>query len=210
MPGKDSEAVTKDAISLQYLDKLRSAALGGYCTPSKLKDAGIGFEALRSLQAAGYIVREGRGLYHVAEAEITELTSLAALCARVPKAIVCLLSALEFHDIGTSLPHALWIAIAHKARPPKYEITDLRIVRFSQTAMTYGVIETSFEGVPGRITNPARTVLDCFRFERLVGRETAMEALRDGLGHRKFTVDALYRAMEFLPSRGLAAALEHM
>lgn len=174
-----------------------------------LEEAGIGYEALRSLMDSGYLVREGRGLYSVVEANITELHNIAAFCARVPNSVICLLTALEFHDIGTSVPPAIWVAIPHKAKAPKYELTKLRIIRFAQSAMSYGVIDVRFEGVPGRVTNPARTVLDCFRFERIIGRETAMEALRDGLRHRKFTVDALYRAMEVLPSRGLAMALEH-
>lgn len=208
MPTQGSAASSVDKLS-PYLEKLRAANIGSYCTPSILEEAGIGYEALRTLVDSGYLVREGRGLYSVAEADITELHSIAAFCARVPHSVICLLTALEFHDIGTSVPPTIWVAIPHKAKAPKYELTKLRIVRFAQSAMAYGVVDVRFEGVPGRITNPARTVLDCFRFERIIGRETAMEALRDGLRQRKFTVDALYRAMEVLPSRGLATALEH-
>lgn len=210
MSTRRSDSSDVAPISHQYLEILNSAALGSYCTPSKLKEAGIGYEALRSLQDDGYLVREGRGLYRIANADITEKTSLAALFTRVPKAVVCLLTALLYHDIGTALPHALWIAIPHKARPPKYDLTQLRIIRFSPKAMTYGVVETTFEGVPGRITDPARTVLDCFRFERLIGRETVMEALRDSLRRKIVRVDALYRAMEVLPSRNIATALEYI
>jgi predicted transcriptional regulator of viral defense system len=205
-----SDLSDRKTISYQYQEIIKNKALGSYCTPSKLKEAGIGYEALRSLQDDGYLVREGRGLYRIANADITEKTSLAALFARVPKAVVCLLTALLYHDIGTALPHALWVAIPHKARPPKYELTELRIVRFSQKAMSYGVVETTFEGVPGRVTDPARTVLDCFRFERLIGRETVMEALRDSLRRKIVRVDSLYRAMEVLPSRNLATALEYL
>jgi predicted transcriptional regulator of viral defense system len=192
------------------IERLRGAKLGSFFTPTQLESAGIGYEGLRSLLEEGYVVREGRGLYHFEEAEDTEHRSLAAVCARVPRSIVCLISALEVHGIGTRVAREIWLAIPKSAKPPKVEGVKLRLVKFSETAWAYGVVETSFEGVPARITNPARTVLDCFRFERLVGREAAMEALRDGLGHRKFTVDDLYRAMECLPSRGLAAALEHM
>jgi predicted transcriptional regulator of viral defense system len=193
-----------------YLERFRKSSLGSYFTPTQLEAVGIGYEGLRALLDGGYVVREGRGLYHFAEAEITEHTSLAAVCARVPRSIICLITALQVHDIGTQLSHAVWLAIPKSAKPPKVESVALRLVKFSESAWNYGVVETSFEGVPARITNPARTVLDCFRFERLIGREAAMEALRDGLGRKTVAVDALYRAMEVLPSRGLSAALEHM
>lgn len=84
----------------------------------------------------------------------------------------------------------------------------LRVVRFSGPAWTFGVQETAFEGVPARITTPARTVADCFRFERLVGPEAAMEALQDGLRQRKLTIAELSRVAEILPSRRLIAALD--
>jgi predicted transcriptional regulator of viral defense system len=203
---KNASSRTKNAD----LARLRGSSLGSFFTPTQLKAIGIGFEGLRTLLGEGYVVREGRGLYHFEKAEVTEHYSLAAVCARVPRSIVCLISALEVHDIGTQVAREVWLAIPKNARPPKVDNVSLRLVKFAESAWNYGVVETSFEGVPARITSPARTVLDCFRFERLVGREAAMEALRDGLSHRKFTVDALYRAMECLPSRGLAAALEHM
>lgn len=193
-----------------YLERLLGSSLGSYFTPTQLENVGIGYEGLRTLLDEGLVIREGRGLYRFAEAEITEHTSLAAVCARVPRSVLCLITALQVHDIGTQISPWVWLAIPKNAKPPKVESVELRLVKFSETAWSYGVVETFFEGVPARITNPARTVLDCFRFERLIGREAAMEALRDGLRHRKFTVDALYCAMECLPSRGLTAALEHM
>ena len=84
----------------------------------------------------------------------------------------------------------------------------IRLVRFSGAALTYGVRETTFEGVPSHITSPARTVVDCFRFERLIGREAALEALRESLWERKVTTAALARTLEELPSRRLKAILE--
>src|SRR5206468_1382362 len=130
---------------------------------------------------AGKVERIGRGLYRLADAEPTEHYSLAMACARVPRSIVCLLSALRVHGIGTQAPAEIWLAIPHKARIPRLPELRLRIVRFSGPAWTFGVKEVDFEGVPARITSPARTIVDCFRFERLVGPEAAMEALQDVL-----------------------------
>jgi len=149
-----------------------------------------------------------RGLYRVSAAEPTENYSLAMACARVPKSVVCLLSALRVHDIGTQSPAEVWLAIPHEARTPRVAELRLRIVRFSGPAWTYGVKQVEFEGVPARITSPARTIVDCFRFERLVGPEVAMEALSDSLRRRKVTVVELSRVGDVLRSRRLSAALD--
>ncbi len=199
-------AITKKT----YVSRLQESKLGSFFTPTQLKDIGIGYEGLRSLLDEGLVVREARGLYRKADSEITEYHSLAAVCARVPRSVICLISALQVHDIGTQISPAVWLAIPKNAKPPKIETVAIRCIEFSASSWNYGVVDMAFEGVAARITNPARTVLDCFRFERLVGREAALEALRDGLRQKKVTVDSLYRAMEYLPSRGLATALDHL
>ncbi|HEX4954985.1 MAG TPA: type IV toxin-antitoxin system AbiEi family antitoxin domain-containing protein [Thermoanaerobaculia bacterium] len=192
------------------LDRLRQHGMGAFFRPSELRVLGVRSDQLRTLVQEGTVERVGRGLYRLTEAETTEDYSLAAVCARVPESIVCLLSALQVHDIGTRVPAEVWLAIPHKARAPRLPEVRVRIVRFSGAAWTYGIVATSFEGVPARITSPARTVVDCFRYERLVGRETALEALYDGLRQKKVTTDSLYRTLEMLPSRRLRAALEAM
>lgn len=144
----------------------------------------------------------------MADVEPSENYSLAMACARVPNSVVCLLTALRVHGIGTQAPAEVWLAIPHKARVPRLPELRLRIVRFSGPAWTVGVQETEFEGVPARITTPARTVADCFRFERLVGPEPPMEALQDGLRQRKLTIGELSRLVEVFPSRRLKAALD--
>ena len=182
--------------------------LGAFFRPSHAVDAGITRQQLRTLVRRGAVEHVGRGLYRTVLAEPTEHYSLAMACARVPNSIVCLLSALRVHGIGTQAPADVWLAIPHKARPPRLRELRLRIVRFSGPAWSFGVQKTAFEGVPARITSPARTVADCFRFERLVGPEVAMEALQDGLRQRKLTVAELARVVEVLPSRRLSAALD--
>lgn len=129
-------------------------------------------------------------------------------CARVPNSIVCLLSALRFHGIGTQSPSEVWLGIPHKARAPRLSELRLRLVRFSGAAWTFDVQETQFEGVRARITSPARTIVDCFRFERLVGAEAAVEAFQDGLRQRKVTIAQLSRVVDVLPSRRLSAFLD--
>lgn len=190
------------------LERLRAAGLGAFFRPSQVAAAGITRDHLRSLVRRGEIEHAGRGLYRLADAEPTEQYSLAMACARVPNSVVCLLSALRVHGIGTRVPAEVWLAIPHKARKPRLPGLRLRVVRFSGRAWTLGVKPAGFEGVPAQITTPARTVADCFRFERLVGPEAAMEALRDGLRQRKLTIAELSRVEEILPSRRLSAALD--
>lgn len=186
---------------------LREAGIGNFFRPSQLEQLGITYHKLRQLEAQKAVERVGRGLYRLADAEPTERYSIASICARAPNAIVCLLSALQVHEIGTQLPLHVWIAISHKARPPRFGGTGVRLVRFSGAALSYGVQETTFEDVPARITSPARTVVDCFRFERLVGREAALEALQDALRDDRVTIEDLRRVLDALPSRRLSAIL---
>ena len=158
-------------------------------------EVGIHSRALRRLVDDGSVERVARGLYRRTEAELTEHYTQAAVCARVPGAVLCLLTALRVHDIGTQLPAKVWIAIPHKARTP---VTGLpvRVVRFSGASLRYGIEDTKFEGVSVRITSRARTIVDCFRFRRLVGMDVALEAIRDALADRKVTPTQIRRAAE--------------
>ena len=192
-------------------DQLARAGIGNFFRPSQLERLGVPYHQLRRLESENTVERVGWGLYRLVEAEPTERYSIASVCARVPSAIVCLLSALQVYEIGTQLPHQVWIAIAHKARPPALAIQAIQriqLVRFSGSAWTHGIDNMSFEGVPGRITSPSRTIVDCFRFERLIGREAAVEALKESVQDRKVTIDQLSRMLRVLPSRRLSLILE--
>ena len=188
-------------------ERLRNAGLGVFFRPHQMDELGITYDQLRRLVSTGAVEHVARGLYRLADEEPTEHETIAAVCARVPNAVICLLSALSVYQIGAQLPHEVWIAIPHKARPPRLRFRT-QLIRFSGVAWTYGVRDTEFDGVPARITSPARTVVDCFRFERLIGREAALEALHDALRQRVVTTDELARTVDVFPSRLLTAALE--
>jgi predicted transcriptional regulator of viral defense system len=191
-------------------DKLNNSGLGNFFRPNQLEALGIGYPRINRLMAEGTIERVARGLYRFSDAEPTERHTLAAVCAKVPNSIICLLSALQVYGIGTRFPKEIWLAIPHKARSPKVPDIKIRLLRFSGAAWSYGIKNIEFEGVKARITSPARTIVDCFRFERLIGREAAMEALRDALRQKKVTIDAIYHTLDELPSRRLVAVLEVM
>ncbi len=176
--------------------RLRAGLPGAFFRPSQVEEVGVSRHQLRTLVRRGVIEHVARGLYRFTDAEPTEYFSLAMACARVPNGIVCLLSALSVHEIGTQLPREVWLAIAHKAEPPRVPGIKLRLLRFSGAAWVYGIQDTAFEGVPARITSPARTVVDCFRYRNKIGLDVAMEALRDAVRSGKATISEIDRAAE--------------
>jgi predicted transcriptional regulator of viral defense system len=127
------------------------------------------------------------------DAEVTAHHGLAQAGKAVPKSVICLLSALRFHEIGTQAPHQVWVAIDRRAARPQVKHLKMRIVRFSGKALTEGVDEHNIEGVPVRIYNPAKTVADCFKYRNKIGLDVALEALREVVRFRKCTIDDLWR-----------------
>ena len=168
---------------------------------------GVRSRDLRRLVDDGSIERVARGLYRFSKAEPTVHYTLAAICARVPGAIVCLLSALTVYELGTQLPAKVWIALPHKARTPRIPELPIKVVRFSGASLRYGVQSTEFEGVRARITSPARTVVDCFRFRRLVGKDVAIEAIRDAVRDRRASPDEIWRAAEVCRAKSLVGPI---
>jgi predicted transcriptional regulator of viral defense system len=165
---------------------------------SEAKQAGIHPEAVRRLTSRGQLARIGRGLYALPSVEPTEHHTLAEVAKRVPKGIVSLLTALRFHGMGTQNPRAVWLAVDRRAGIPKIDFTPVRIVRMSGAALTTGIEEHDIDGVRVRITRPARTVVDCFKFRNKIGIDVAVEALKDYRRLRKGTVDALWQQADRL------------
>jgi predicted transcriptional regulator of viral defense system len=172
---------------------LRLARERGVLRPRDVQDAGIDPVYLRRLHQAGEFTRIGRGLYVLAGREPTERHTLAAACARVPHGVVCLLSALQFHEVGTQQPFEIWLAIAVTGWLPHVSELPLRIVRFSGPALAEGIDEHRVEGVAVRVYNVAKTIADCFKYRNKIGLDVALEALRDAWRRRLVTMDELWR-----------------
>jgi len=173
--------------------KLRSAGLGSHFRPVDLHAIGLTEPALRRAVRTGIVEKVARGLYRLTAAESSEHDTVAAVCARIPRGIVCLLTALQIHGIGTRLSPEVWVAIPRGAQTPRTEIAKVRVVRFSGALLTEGVRPVRLDGVPTHITSPARTVVDCFRLSRWIDQETALEALREALRLRRVTPAELLR-----------------
>lgn len=159
-----------------------------------LDEAGIPRAYLRRLCDRGLLEQVDRGLYRLADSSVTELSSLAEVSKRVPHAIICLLSALQVHDMTTEAPHAVWVLIDRHARLPKVASPRIEIVRASGAAREHGVETRVIDGVSVQITTPAKTVADCFRYRRHIGLDVALAALKDFLEKRKGSIDALVEA----------------
>jgi predicted transcriptional regulator of viral defense system len=158
---------------------LRLARRRGSITRREVSEAGIHTHTLSRLVRAGVLERVARGRYRRPDAPITEHHGLALVAAAAPKAVICLLSALSFHQIGTQLPHEVWIAIDRRARRPSLPYPRLRVARFSGHALVDGIETYRLEGVDVRVYSAAKTVADCFKYRNKVGIDVAVEALRD-------------------------------
>jgi len=157
-----------------------------------LLERGIHPEFVRRLVSKNVFVRSARGLYSLAESEITEHHSFAIIGKRIPKGVVCLTSAIRFHNIGTQLPRKIWLALEKGSAQPRLSYPPLSIVRFSGPAFSEGIEEHKIEGVTVKIYSPAKSVADCFKFRNRIGLEAAIEAARESLNERKATSDQIY------------------
>ena len=119
--------------------------------------------------------------------------SLAEATALVPKGVICLISALQFHELTLQMPSTIWMAIDRSAWLPTIATPRIRFVRFSDTQMTEDVARHMIDGVSVTVTSPARTVVDCFRYRGKVGIDVALEGLREGLRGHRFKADDLWR-----------------
>jgi predicted transcriptional regulator of viral defense system len=161
-----------------------------------LAQHGIAREYLARLTRAGLLERVGRGLYVLPDVDLTEFHSLAEAVKRTPSGVICLLSALRFHDLTTQAPFEIWLALDPAMRRPRPGLPPLRIVRFSGQALTEGVEEHLIEGVRVHVYNPAKTVADCFKYRNKIGLDVALEALRETWRARRATMDALWHYAE--------------
>jgi predicted transcriptional regulator of viral defense system len=168
----------------------------GIVRPRDLRAYALPGEALWRLASRGLLEQRSRGVYALADHEYTEHHSLAEAAKRVPRGVICLLSALRAHNLTTQSPHEVWIAIDRKARLPRSGAAKLRVVRFSGKALTEGIERRRVEGVTVPIYNVAKTVADCFKYRNKIGLDVALEALREAWRERRATSQELWEYAE--------------
>jgi predicted transcriptional regulator of viral defense system len=172
---------------MQYIGK------HGMVRPRDIEAIGLPREYLLRLHRQGKLNRSGRGIYTVPDANVTERHSYAEVAKHVPEAVVCLLSALAFHEITTQSPPSVWIALRKGARKPVLPSPSLRIVRLSGPSLTEGIENHHVEAIPVRVYSAAKTVADCFKFRNKIGLDVAIEALKDCLRQKKASINEVYR-----------------
>ena len=165
----------------------------GIVRPRDLEALGIPREYLLRHYRQGKLSRTGRGIYTLPDAAVTGRHSYAEVAKRVPEAVLCLLSALTFHELTTQSPAAVWIALGKGARKPAILSPSLRVVRLTEPSLSEGVEKHTVEGVPVRVYSAAKTVADCFKFRNKIGLDIAIEALKDCLRQKKANVNDIYR-----------------
>lgn len=165
----------------------------GLVRPSALEDIGIPRANAARWASEGLLVRVARGLYALPKRDFGEHDTLVQVAKLVPEGIVCLLSALRFHELTTQNPSEVWLGIERKARKPKLRWPPLHIVWWSGAALTEGIIVVNVAGVSIRATSPARTVADCFKYRNKIGLDIAVEALRDFRRKKMGSLDELHR-----------------
>jgi predicted transcriptional regulator of viral defense system len=180
-------------------DQVRTLAKQlGVVRPRDLANHNIPRVYLQRLYERGELTRSDRGLYMLADTPLSNTYTLAQVCARVPAGVICLLSALSFHELGTENPHQIWLAINRTQWTPRDAYPPLRVVRFSSAAMTSGVEEHVVSEGKIRVYSIAKTVVDCFRFRNKVGIDVALEALRECRRQRRASMDDIWHYAKLL------------
>lgn len=177
----------------QQKSLLNLAKKRGVITSKEAAGLGVHSQILTRLVNQGTLERIARGQYSLSEHPITEHQTLAIVARAVPAGVICLLSVLSFHGIGTQLPAEVWLAVDHRAPQPRLYFPPLRVVRFSGDAFTTGIETHLLEGQPVRMYNIAKTLADLFKFRNKVGLEVVLEALRQSWNEKRFTVGDLER-----------------
>lgn len=173
---------------------LELAKKKGIIRAEDVKAVGISRNYLYRMHKEGLLEKNAVGLYILPDALVTENLSLVEVAKRMPHAVVCLISALSYHEITTQIPHEIWLTIPRGSWRPEVEHPPLNLTYVSGPAYSFGIQEHVINGVAVKIYSPAKTVADCFKFRNKVGLDVAIEALREAWRSRKVTMDELVQA----------------
>jgi predicted transcriptional regulator of viral defense system len=165
----------------------------GILTTKQILNFGIHRRTLYKLRDEGKLIKITNGLYKLADMPELSNPDFVTVAMKVPKGVVCLISALSFHEITTHIPHKINIAVKRGARTPQLKYPPLDVVRFSGESFEKGIGTHKIDGVNVKIYNPAKTIVDCFKFLNKVGLDVAIEALKFGISRKKVSVGELFK-----------------
>ncbi|MBI2411741.1 MAG: type IV toxin-antitoxin system AbiEi family antitoxin domain-containing protein [Deltaproteobacteria bacterium] len=151
---------------------------GGILKMSEAVQAGIHRKMLYAMRDAGIIEKLDRGLYRLADLPPLGNPDLVSVAMKVPTGVICLISALSFHEITTQIPHEVYIALRRGTESPRLKHPPVRVFRFTGEAFTEGIETPKVDGIQIRIYNPEKTLADCFKYRNKIGLDIAVEALK--------------------------------
>ena len=166
---------------------------GGVMRTAEAIRAGVHPRTLYAMRDAGELERLGRGLYRLSDMQPLGNPDLVEVALKAPKAVICLVSALSYHDLTTQIPHEIHIAIARGMEPPRVKHPPTRVFTFSKAAFGEGVETRRIDDVPVRIYVPEKTLADCFKYRNKIGLDVAIEALKLYRERRRLKVDDIMR-----------------
>ncbi|MBN2384433.1 type IV toxin-antitoxin system AbiEi family antitoxin domain-containing protein [bacterium] len=151
---------------------------GGIIRTAAAINAGIHPRTLYELRDSGTLEQISRGVYRLADLPPLSEPDVVTIATRVPRAVICLISALSFHDLTTQVPHWVYIALEKGAETPRIDYPPIKVHRFSESTFSSGIIELEIDGVKVRVYNPEKTLADCFKFRNTIGMDVVLEALK--------------------------------
>ncbi len=164
---------------------------GGMMRMANAVQAGIHRTTLYAMRDAGIIAQLSRGLYRLADAPPLANPDLVAVARRVPRGVVCLISALALHDLTTQIPHEVWLAVPRDSEPPRVDYPPVRVFRFATKAFAAGIETQNMDGTPVRVYSREKTLTDCFKYRNKIGLDTVLEGLKRYKQQGRIDVDAL-------------------
>jgi len=166
---------------------------GGVLKTGEALGAGIHPRTLYEMERRGILERLARGLYRLADLPPLGNPDLVSVGLKVPNGVICLISALAYHEITTQIPHEVYVALSRGAEPPRLGHPPIRIFWFTGEAFTQGIENHELDGIQVRIYSPEKTIADCFKYRNKIGLDTAIEALKLYRGRKRFKTDVLMR-----------------
>lgn len=167
----------------------------GIINPSQAKSVGIEPHKLYSLRDKGKLIAINRGLYRLSDINPTENYDLIVVSKRIPQAIICLISALSFHNLTTQIPHKVYLALpgpgAIVSTPKNYKNPPIKVFRFSGMSFSEGIDSYTEGKTTIKVYNPAKTIADCFKFRNKIGLDVALEALKLYCSSKSFDINLL-------------------
>lgn len=153
----------------------------GIMRTSQAVKMGINQHTLIRMYEEGILVREARGLYRLSDLPPLSNPDLVLVATRVPESVICLISALNFHNLTTQIPYRVYIALPRNNKPPRIDYPPLDIIYVSSKPYFAGIEEHIIDGVLVKVYSREKTVSDCFKFRNKIGKDVALEALKDYL-----------------------------